>query len=646
MDSENSSPTHATINITELLQATRNEIYVFDFDSLKFLYANDRALGNTQYMLEELLHLTPLDLKPEFERADFNKLIEPLRRGEKETLYFHTQHERKDGSLYPIDVWLQATSKLQSRAFIAIITDTSDLETLREHSQETQDHYLNIIDSITDGIVTSNAQGIIQYCNPALYDIFGYDADELIGQNVSCLAAPDIAKKHPAHIQHYLRTQEPGAISRRYIESCGVKRSGERFPIRISTRVIDNHGLMSFVATIVDITDSVTTERALRRHQKMDSMGHMVGGLAHDLNNILNMIQGNVELLELAIEPEPEPSKRIDNALKNIDRASHLIRRLLVFSRQESYNTETLQLNQVIRELAPLLEKSLTHNIILNISCDDELSAVHINAGDFEDSLVNLVNNAHDAIQEGSSKGTIFITAVNVTLDNSNLSYIPDVVSGDYVMISVLDNGCGIAPELKDKVMDPFYTTKDRESGTGLGLSLVYGFVRSCRGYMHIESTVNQGTNVIIYLPCKSAIVEGLASDRNTHKAESEAEEAPAKQHKILIVDDEADLLQLLQSALEQAGHEVAAYESPVAALEQMKHHHYDLLITDVIMPNMTGYELAKEARDLYPKLPIILVSGFSEPSSTPALAAPLIKISKPYSLTGIKKHISQLLSS
>ncbi|WP_169569406.1 PAS-domain containing protein [Sneathiella limimaris] len=354
-----------------------------------------------------------------------------------------------------------------------------------------------------------------------------------------------------------------------------------------------------------DVTDLTRAEEALRRSQKMDAVGQLTGGIAHDFNNILGIVYGNLELLSEQL-PEDSPLKAFaENALKGASRASELTHKLLGFSNHHHGSISRVCLNDLIEETNTLMSKSLTASIEIETDLASDLWDVAINKGDFEDSLLNLALNAKDAMPNG---GRLVIETKNATLDEKHLQGYSDVVPGKYVMLSFSDDGVGMSREVRERVFEPFFTTKDVGKGTGLGLSMVFGFVKRSGGFINLYSEPGSGTTFKIYLPT----AKGTTSN---DVREIEINSLPVGNgEKILVVDDEADLLEISAKALKRLGYQVLIADSASKAIEIVQSDEdIDLFFTDVILPGgIDGYRLKDEVLKLRPNIKTLLTSGFT----------------------------------
>ncbi|WP_417361207.1 PAS domain S-box protein [Gallaecimonas pentaromativorans] len=381
-----------------------------------------------------------------------------------------------------------------------------------------------------------------------------------------------------------------------------------------------------------DTTEQRRTERLLAHNQRMELIGQLVSGIAHDFNNIIGIIQGNLELLAGRLDAEHPGMRSVDKALKAASRASTLTRRLTQFSRQEPVNNEQVEAYQLLLEAEELLSPSLGKHIALEIELDTQSGSVKVDRGDFTDAIVNLAINARDAIGD---KGTIRLSCMPVLLGSHIPGLEAEIKPGSYVEFGVSDDGEGIAPAIMDKILDPFFTTKPKGQGTGLGLSMVYGFVKRSKGYLQVRSEPGQGTQIHIWLPqSTSGQPRPQADDRHLDAL---------KGKKLLLVDDENDLLQVMADQLSLRGFAISAFDDPLKAQKAMADTAFDLLLCDVEMPGLSGFELAEAFMRCQPGKPVLLMSGFL--FSVPPHLAHLPRLSKPVSVTRLLGYLVTLLN-
>ncbi len=388
-----------------------------------------------------------------------------------------------------------------------------------------------------------------------------------------------------------------------------------------------------------DITERKRTEDTLRRAQKMEAIGQLTGGIAHDFNNLLGIIVGNLDLLKDELEDGPT-KQHARSALKAALRGSDLTRRLLAFSRKSTPETKPLCVNQIITDMQNLIEKSLTASITVQVSLEKDLWLTDINQGELEDAIINLAVNAKDAMPNG---GKLYITTSNSVIDEPYTKTHTGAETGEYVLISVRDTGSGINEDIIEKVLDPFFTTKPGSKGSGLGLSMVYGFVKRVRGYINLISKLNMGTTVEIFLPRSDQNLSCMDQYTTSEIIQEGGDET------ILVVDDEPDLALIAEGTLSKYGYHVLKAGTATEAIDIMeKNPEIDLLFSDVVMPGgMDGLALAQYTKQTYPKIKIILASGFTHKANKQQYGiSGYTMLRKPYRKTELINQIRKTLDS
>ena len=472
---------------------------------------------------------------------------------------------------------------------------------LREQQERTQ----AILDTVVDGIVTIDEKGLIQSFNPAAERLFGYSADELIGENIKILMPEPYSAEHDGYIANYLKTGTAKIIGIGR-EMQGRTKDGRLFPMELAVNEMRlSNGKRHFIGSVRDLTERNRLEEQLRNGQKMEAVGQLTGGLAHDFNNILTVILGNLELATERAGADPGLCSVIELAHKAGERGAALIRRLLTFSRRHILQSQALTLNEVVNDLLDMLSHSIGDNIKIKTTSGKELWHVLADKNQVENVVLNLAINARDAMPAG---GTLTIDTRNVRVtDNEALNH-PQLKVGEYVRLSVTDIGSGMPPEVIARAFEPFFTTKDVGKGTGLGLSMVYGFAQQSRGHVVIDSEIGTGTTVHFYLPrCHRCAAQPVA--------EPEGElVTPRKEETILVVEDDDLVRSTVAEQLKRLGYCVLIAANGREAIDILKSDQpIDLLFTDIVMPSMSGRELACESAKFRPDLRIIFTTGHDQ---------------------------------
>lgn len=385
----------------------------------------------------------------------------------------------------------------------------------------------------------------------------------------------------------------------------------------------------------IDVSERRSQEDQLRRTQKMDALGKLTGGIAHDYNNILGIILGYAEQINENISDTDKIEKYSKSIIHSAKRGSILAKKLLKFSRYQQPSVTTLNINNLLHEQQHMLEKSITASHTLTLDLADHLWIVELDAGDLEDAIINLSINALHAMSLG---GELTIKTSNERINTLDAEHL-NLNSGDYVLLSITDTGCGMDDATKDRLFDPFYTTKG-EQGTGLGLSQVYGFVDRSRGAIKVYSELEHGSRFSLYFPRSEKSISKIDNSTKNTTQNITGNET------LLVVDDEIDLTNLAYEILTTKGYHVLTANSGRQALDLLKKEKVDLMISDVIMPNMDGYQLAEQVRQHYPSIKLQMASGFSDERHNEKVDSDLHNniLQKPYSSKTLLSRVRHLL--
>ncbi len=509
---------------------------------------------------------------------------------------------------------------------------------LRESEQQIRD----LLNSTAEAIYGLDKQGHATLINPTCLRMLGYqDATELISKELHPIIHHTKADGTPRTLDECLiaRAWRYGEASHT-IEDIFWRKDGTSFPVEFSAYPIWRDGMVvGAVATFLDITERLKNEESLRRAQKMEAVGQLTGGIAHDFNNLLGIILGNLDFLQRMVLDNENAKKRIHTTQKAALRAADLTKQLLGFSRREPKNISATDLNQVILAMESFIARSVTPEVEVEFQFSNELWTTEIDKGDLQNALLNLILNARDAMPDG---GKLTIETSNQVLDAIYEEQNPVIEQGDYVQLAVSDNGNGISTEVLEHIFEPFFTTKEEGKGTGLGMSMVYGFVQRSHGYIKAYSEPDIGTSIRIYLP---------RSYNEAHKSDSTMDKkiVLAKgTETILIVDDEKDLLELAEKNLIALGYQTIIAHNGEEALKILNENgSIDLLFSDVVMPGgVNGYELAELAVVKITTLKVLLTSGFTKKavSKNGQARFSVTLLSKPYSKVELAQRIRDVL--
>ena len=513
------------------------------------------------------------------------------------------------------------------------VTQRVQAEGIQHQQQEEQKQ---LLDNMLDAVISIDEDGSILSFNPSAVSLFGYSADEIIGRDFTLLIPDDSTRAGINTLNHHVSKTY---TSNRTYETWAINKKGETFPVRLSLAPLPtiNQGKRRFIISLHDLSLEKKTEEQLRRSQKMDALGKLTGGIAHDYNNMLGIVLGYAELLHAGLVKTGQTNflGYVDSISQAGERGAALTKKLLSFSRQLPVEASPQDLNSLLANQQPMLEKTLTARISFNTTLQADLWQVWIDRGDFDDALLNLCINAMHAM---TSTGTLSIETSNRQLNNADGQAL-GLVAGDYVCLSVSDTGSGMDNETLTRIFDPFFSTKG-ERGTGLGLSQVYAFVERSQGAVQAHSTVNIGTRFDLYFPRYAGGIQINSSESSNDTLLFQGNET------ILIVDDEPNLLSLASNILSQQGYRVLSASSGEEALIQLRTQHVDLMFSDIIMPKMDGFQLTALVKKDFPKVKIQLTSGFNDSHQTADfdLALQQTMLSKPYNSHTLLERIRNLL--
>ena len=446
----------------------------------------------------------------------------------------------------------------------------------------------------------------IVFANKAFLDLTGYEEDEVIGRNCRFLQGAQTDRNAVAELRDAVRTRSSVAL-----ELLNYRRDGSPFWNAVFIGpVYDVHGkLQYFFASQLDVTRRRNSEQSYRQAQKMESIGQLTAGLAHDFNNLLQVVNGNLELVAHTKDPE-RVTRYVAAAQSAAERGAKLTRQLLAFARKTRLEPRPLDLTQLVSEFSELIESSVNKQVDIHLSLRRGLRHVVIDPDQLEMALLNIVNNARDAMPDG---GLVTISTLPRHLNGDAAAH--DLPSGDYVVLQVEDNGEGMSPDVLERAVEPFFTTKGTGKGTGLGLAMASGFVRQSGGRLEIESTPGTGTLVRMLFPV-------MQQDRKQTVERTPASALPvvptdAAQH-ILAVEDNDEVLAIAREILKSAGYRVSTAMSAEEGLKFFDAHHaehrIDLLFTDLVMPGgMNGLMLADEISARDPSVSVLMTTGYNE---------------------------------
>jgi two-component system cell cycle sensor histidine kinase/response regulator CckA len=581
-----------------LFENNPHPMWIYDAKRLRFLSVNDAAIRNYIYSREEFAAMTIDQLHPE---EEVRALKEHLESGHSKSKAQRTwQHRRKDGTILEAEITTCGMMFNGQKAQLVLATDVTGRERAREALRETQERYRDLFDHSNDVMFTTDLNGKVTSLNKAGESVTGYSLGEIIGTD-----APQILGPKSLELARSMREKKLVEAGETSYEIDIVRKDGRLVTLALNTSLIYQDGKPSGVRGIGrDITERKHLEERLRQSQKMEALGRLASGISHDFNNLLGVIIGYAELLCDGTKVENCLRSFAEETLKAGNRAASLTGQLLAFSRSQVLQPKVLDLNASIANMEQLVRRLVREDIELIFKPDPALGRVKADPGQVEQVIMNLAVNARDAMPHG---GELRIETTTVDLDESFRHRDPYVASGRYVLLTVSDTGVGMDAKTKASIFEPFFTTKQRGKGTGLGLATVYGIVKQSGGAISVESQPGKGTSFKIYLP--------LVEEPLTHFASvSEPIDVLTGTETILLVDDSESFRRLVRTLLERSGYTVLeAQTGPEAAQVATKYAgSIDLLLTDVIMPQVDGYQLSDYLRFHRGGMRVLYMSGYA----------------------------------
>jgi PAS domain S-box-containing protein len=564
-----------------------------------FVDMNSPGQSLSRIRLDEALGWRVTEVFPSVERIG---LLEVFRRvwqtGHPE---HHPLTEYVDGR---IRQWVENyVFKLPSGLIVAIYTDTTEKHMAEEALRVSEEKYRKLVNTAPYGIQLTDLNGKITFSNPAHHKIQGYADGELIGKFIWDLMAENIHREKSKSFYQELVKDQP--VPKVYFSRDRTK-DGREIDVQINWEYIYNLNgeVEGIISVISDISDQKKLQTQLQQAQKMEAIGSLAGGIAHDLNNILFPISGLSEMLLDDIPSDNPEYESIEQIHKSAQRGSDLVKQILSFSRQSNPRKLPIQIQPILKEVMKLSRATIPMNIEITSHINTDCGMVSADPTQVHQIAINLITNAYHAVEQ--TGGTINIELKEVEFEKDEL-FFHAIQSGRYACITVSDSGTGIDQTLIDKIFDPYFTTKELGKGTGLGLSVVHGIVKEHGGDIRVYSEVGKGTAFHVYLP--------LLEDIKDSKTATVTRKYPTGTENILLIDDEEPILRMEQMMLERLGYQVTVRTSSPDALAAFRANpsNFDLVISDRGMPNMTGEQLSMELISIRPNIPVILCTGFSD---------------------------------
>ena len=629
----------------DLLEALPDAIVAVDRDGT-IVQVNSQAQVLFGYAREELIGQKVEVLVPDsyrgqhhLHRQNFAQTPKTRRMGADLDLY----GRRRNGSEFPVEISLSPVSTGTGWFVLSAIRDISDrkriAEELRRANEELQRRTIeqlgeyrsrlaSIIDSSEDAILSKDMHGNITTWNKGAERIYGYTPEEVVGRHISLLVPSDRDDEITKILQRIAMGE-----SVEHHESMRVTKDGRQLDMSLSISPLRNAIGEVVGASVIarDITAQKKAESQLRQAQKMEAVGRLAGGVAHDFNNILAIITSCTEFLRDRIDPSAPPSVYVENIRKATERGTSLTKQMLAFSRTSAIQPQILDLNERLREISKLLRPLLGDDVEILIVPRSPSAIIEADPGQLDQIVVNLAVNARDAMPRG---GKFILETGAVNFDDAFAEQQQAMAAGKYILLAVSDTGHGMDEATVSRIFEPFFTTKELGKGTGLGLATVYGIVKQSAGHILVYSEPGHGTTFKIYLPSAEHKI-GMSS-----KPEVEIASPNRQGRTILLVEDDEIMRSLTRQLLQEHGYTVVEADDGKSALEWVESHPgtIDLLLTDVVMRRMSGPELAERLNSSHPSLKVVYMSGYTGElmANREVLKPGVTLLEKPFSRTSL----------
>jgi PAS domain S-box-containing protein len=621
-----------------LFEASPIPLFVFDVETFEILAANDAMVRLYGYTHDELLRMSVIDFRRPADRDSAKRTITALDDAEAAG---NARHCRKDGSLLFIEYVsrILAFGVAGRRARITVVTDV----TARHEAEEMRALLAAIVQSSNDAIVSQDLDGTVTSWNAAAEKLFGYSAAEAVGMPIGLVIPPD----RLAEERGLLRLVAAGERVERH-ETIRRRKDGTEVAVSLSLAPILNGSgrVVAASKSVRDLTQQRkadaalrSTEDQLRQAQKMEAIGRLAGGIAHDFNNILSVILSYSEMGLADLDPTDAMREELGEIYKAALRAAELTRQLLLFSRQQVVAPKVLDLNQVLLGMDRLLKRIVGEDVDLLSVPAPGLGKVFVDPGSVEQVVMNLVVNARDAMPKG---GKLTLETANVDLDNEYARQHLGTNPGPHVMLAVSDTGIGMDLATQTRIFEPFFTTKEAGKGTGLGLSTVFGIAQQAGGSVGVYSEPGKGATFKVYFPRVEAKASpATATVNRTSLRGSET---------VLLVEDQEQVRVVAHGILKRMGYEVVVAAGAHEALLRCEKHRgpIHLLLTDVVMPEMSGAELAKEIAPIRPDMKVLFMSGYTDDSIVRhgVLESEMAFLQKPFTPESMAQKVREVLNS
>ena len=622
-----------------ILEVAPNPISLSRLSDHVIVEVNKAFLELSEYNRREIVGRTWREVGllgvPE-ERARLLKILND----EGEVRGFPLECRTKTGRCLPIQVSARPLRLAGETLLIAICQDVSGQKAVELALRESEARYRLLAENSTDVIWTMELDGRLTYVSPSVRTVLGFSPEELVDRPFDEYLTPESARKFRDRLTRELALPPEKRARVSLIECRQRRRDGVLVDIEMSTSwVFDDRGeVVGLQGTSRDVTSRTKLQEQLRQSQKMEAVGLLAGGVAHDFNNILTSMTMSSEMALRELPADSPAAGGFRQILELTQRASGLTRQLLTFSRQQPLRSVSTGVNRLIENLLKMIRRLIGEDIQLHFSAEASPDVILADPGQIEQVLINLAVNARDAMPDG---GHLFIRTNTESLEEGYPARHSPAAPGWYVAIDVTDTGHGMDRETSDRIFDPFFTTKEKGKGTGLGLSTVYGIVCGHDGFLSVDSVPGEGTTFRIWLP----LSEQPAPDLGTA---ADPQEMPGGHETLLLVEDEDSLRELITRMFESRGYRILHAAHPAEALEVFREveGRIDLLVTDIVMPGGTGVDLFRRLKELKPCLRVLFMSGYTDRAvlHREVLEPNMPFLQKPFRMHELAERVRRLL--
>jgi PAS domain S-box-containing protein len=611
-------------------EANPAPMWVYDRDTLAILAVNEAAIKHYGYARSELMAMKISDIGLEEDAGRSLEDLQSSNSGFQERR--PGRHRLKDGRIISVETSSNDLRFLGKRARLVLVSDVTERQRAEDALRESEERFAKAFDSNPDPMSIHRLDdGTYIDVNQSFLNVSGFSREEVVGRTVDDV---NMVVDHQARAV-WRRTMKQSGSIRNWETQFRIKSGEVRWGL-LSAEAIDVRGIRCVLSVTEDITERRHLEEQLMQSQKMEAIGTLAGGIAHDFNNLLTAIIGHSQLLKKKIGDHDPVYADVAEIEKAGMRAASLTRQLLAFSRKQMLEMKILDINSVITDMSPMLSRLIGEDIALKIDLDAHLGTVRADSSHIQQVIMNLTVNARDAMPRG---GRLTIETRNISFDTNYSKSHAEAESGEYVMLSVSDTGSGMDKEVQSRVFEPFFTTKEHGKGSGLGLSTTYGIVKQSGGSIIVRSEPGRGTVFKVYLP--RALGAAEQPEQEDGGAVSTGSET------ILLVEDEEMVRTLAAQVLSTVGYRVVDAANGHEAIGVAESHqgHIDLLLTDAVMPEMSGMELVDRLQRIRPDMSVLMMSGYSREAMAGAMLSPAISLlQKPFTPVDLCRKVREVL--